>query len=106
MEATTTWSHGDATPHGEAHPHELSFLRKYIFSTDHKVIGIQYGLTALLFLFFGFCLMMMMRWQLAYPGKALPLPWLVRWLGDGPDARMGSWRPSSTTSSARCTARS
>jgi cytochrome c oxidase subunit 1 len=37
------------------------------------VIGIQYALTALVFLFFGFCLMMMMRWQLAYPGQALPL---------------------------------
>ncbi len=52
---------------------ELSFLRKYVFSTDHKVIGIQYGITALLFLFFGFCLMMMMRWQLAYPGEAIPI---------------------------------
>src|SRR5438067_2089899 len=34
--------------------------RRYIFSTDHKVIGIQYGLSGLSFLFFGFCLMMMM----------------------------------------------
>ncbi len=56
----------------EAHA-ELGFLRTYVFSTDHKTIGIQYGITALLFLFFGFCLMMMMRWQLAYPGEAIPL---------------------------------
>ena len=55
------------------HHHEEPFWRKYIFSTDHKVIGIQYGLTSLLFLFFGFCLMMLMRWQLAYPGEALPI---------------------------------
>ena len=34
--------------------HEPGFMRKYIFSTDHKVIGIQYGITALLFLLFGF----------------------------------------------------
>ena len=64
------------TPHGhahEAHHEELGFLRKYVFSTDHKVIGIQYAVTGLLFLFFGFCLMMLMRWQLAYPGAALPL---------------------------------
>jgi cytochrome c oxidase subunit 1 len=53
--------------------HELGFWRKYLFSIDHKVIGIQYTLTALLFLFFGFCLMMMMRWQLAYPGQVMPL---------------------------------
>ena len=37
------------------------------------MIGIQYGITALLFLFFGLCLMMMMRWQLAYPGEAIPI---------------------------------
>ena len=55
----------------EAHS-ELGFLRTYVFSTDHKMIGIQYGLTALGFLFFGFTLMMMMRWQLAYPGEAIP----------------------------------
>ena len=54
------------------HHGELGLWRKYVFSTDHKVIGLQYMLTALCFLFFGFCLMMLMRWQLAYPGKALP----------------------------------
>jgi len=63
--------------HGHAHEdhghHELPFWRKYIFSVDHKVIGIQYAVTALVFLFFGFSLMMMMRWQLAYPGQPLPL---------------------------------
>jgi len=52
--------------------HQLGFWQKYIFSTDHKVIGIQYGLTALCFLFFGFCLMLTMRWQLAYPGEVIP----------------------------------
>ncbi len=57
----------------EERAHELSFIRKYVFSTDHKVIGIQYGITALLFLLFGFMLMMIMRWQLAYPGEAIPL---------------------------------
>lgn len=55
------------------HHEELSFWRKYIFSTDHKIIGIQYGITALFFMFFGFTLMMMMRWQLAYPGEPMPL---------------------------------
>lgn len=55
-----------------AHHEELGFWRKYVFSQDHKVIGLQYLLTSLLFLFFGFSLMMMMRWQLAYPGKAIP----------------------------------
>src|SRR5881296_196787 len=57
----------------EVHHEELGFWRKYIFSTDHKVIGIQYGLTGLLFLLFGFFLMMVMRWQIAYPTHAIPL---------------------------------
>ena len=62
-------------PHAahEAHHEELGFWRKYVFSVDHKVIGIQYAITGLLFLLFGFSLMMLMRWQLAYPGAALPL---------------------------------
>ena len=53
--------------------HEESFWKRYVFSTDHKMIGIQYAITSLFFLFFGFCLIMMMRWQLAYPGEALPI---------------------------------
>jgi cytochrome c oxidase subunit 1 len=53
--------------------HEEPFWRKYIFSQDHKVIGIQYGLTALLFLLFGFSLMLIMRWQLAFPGQPVPV---------------------------------
>ena len=72
-------SHHEHDPSHGAHEtyHELPFWRKYIFSVDHKVIGIQYGITALLFLFFGFSLMMLMRWQLAYPGQPLPWPWLA-----------------------------
>ena len=69
--ATTGNGHGHAHD-GHGH-HELPFWRKYIFSVDHKVIGIQYGVTALAFLFFGFSLMMLMRWQLAYPGQPLPV---------------------------------
>jgi len=64
----------------DEHHHELGFWRKYVFSTDHKTIGIQYGITGLCFLFFGFCLMMLMRWQLAFPG--LPIPLIGSWLGD------------------------
>jgi cytochrome c oxidase subunit 1 len=47
-------------------------LRK-IFSTDHKVIGLQYAFTSLLFLALGFALIMILRWQLAYPGTPVPL---------------------------------
>ena len=52
--------------------HEESFFRKYIWSTDHKIIGLQYGFTSLFFLLVGFSLMMVMRWQLAYPETPIP----------------------------------
>src|SRR6202007_2186947 len=72
--STSVGTHHEPHAHDAAHEHhELGWWRKYIFSTDHKVIGIQYGLTGLVFLFFGFCLMMVMRWQIAYPKQALPL---------------------------------
>ncbi len=62
--------------HGHSHAHEghheMPFWQKYIFSIDHKVIGLQYGITATFFLLFGFGLMLMMRWQLAFPGQAIP----------------------------------
>jgi cytochrome c oxidase subunit I len=71
MQHTTT--HTEHAAHDAHHHEELGFWRKYIFSTDHKVIGIQYGLCSLVFLLIGFTLMMLMRWQLAYPGKPVPL---------------------------------
>jgi len=58
-------------PHDDHH--ELGWWRTYIFSTDHKTIGIQYGLTGLAFLFLGFMLMLVMRWQLAHPGQPIPV---------------------------------
>ena len=67
-------AHTEAHAHThDAHHHEQSFLQKYVFSTDHKIIGIQYGLTALSFLLFGFCLMLCMRWQIAHPGQPIPI---------------------------------
>jgi cytochrome c oxidase subunit 1 len=72
--ASTFDTHAHGHVHAHEHEHEeLGFWQKYIFSQDHKVIGIQYALTGLLFLLFGFSLMMLMRWQLAYPGAPIPL---------------------------------
>src|SRR2546425_13178227 len=71
MQPTTTETQHRAV-HG-VHHEEPGFWRRYIFSTDHKIIGIQYGLTGLLFLLFGFFLMMVMRWSIAFPGRELPL---------------------------------
>jgi len=69
--------HGDHGAHGHDHDahhdhHELGFWRKWVFSTDHKIIGIQYTVTGLAFLFFGFALMMVMRWSIAHGSTPLP----------------------------------
>src|SRR5579884_71932 len=56
-----------------AHHAERSFVRRYIFSTDHKIIGIQFLFTSLFFLLVGGLLAMQMRWQLGFPGKPLPV---------------------------------
>ena len=60
------------------HHHKENFYQKYIWSVDHKVIGIQYGVTSLLFLLFGFGLMAIMRYQLAYPETVIPI--VGKWL--------------------------
>ena len=77
MDNVTTVGHAHA--HAD-HEHEMPFWQRYVFSQDHKVIGIQYAITALLFLLFGFTLMMIMRWQLAYVGQ--PIPFIGGLFGD------------------------
>ena len=47
--------------------HELGFFRKYVFSTDHKIIGIQYLITAMAMAVVGGVLSLLMRFQLAWP---------------------------------------
>ena len=55
------------------------FIRKYIFSYDHKVIGIQYWFLALVAVFVGMALSLYMRLRLAWPNASFPfVP------GDGP----------------------
>jgi cytochrome c oxidase subunit 1 len=70
--ATTTAPLAGHTATGEAHAHEMSFLRRYIFSTDHKIIGIQFLIMSLVFLLVGGVLAMVIRWQLGFPGQSMP----------------------------------
>lgn len=48
------------------------FVRTYLFSLDHKMIGRQFLWFGLVMLFLGGFLALMMRWQLAYPETQLP----------------------------------
>lgn len=53
--------------------HHQSFLTKYIFSTDHKVIGTQYTTMGLIMAAVGGFLAYVFRMNLAYPGENIPL---------------------------------
>jgi cytochrome c oxidase subunit 1 len=69
-------SHSPATVH---HP-ELDFIRKYVFSTDHKIIGIQFLFTSIIFLGVGGILALLVRIQLAWPHAEIPI--LRDWFQD------------------------
>jgi cytochrome c oxidase subunit I len=49
------------------------FIRKYVFSLDHKVIGIQYFFLALTAVFVGMFLSLLMRIHLYWPSAVLPI---------------------------------
>lgn len=57
-----------AAAHGES-----SFISKYVFSTDHKIIGMQYMIIGIIMAFVGGYLAYVFRMQLAYPGQSIPL---------------------------------
>ena len=53
--------------------HEQSFWTKYLFSTDHKTIGMQYIITGLFMAAIGGFLAYVFRMNLAFPGETIPL---------------------------------
>jgi len=63
--ATSEVVHAHAAPQG--------FIRKYIFSLDHKVIGLQYFFLALTAVWVGMILSLLMRIHLIWPGANIPL---------------------------------
>ncbi len=63
---TVTQSPGHAAETHHDH-HELSFVQKYIFSKDHKIIGMQFLFVGLLMFLVGGFLALCVRWQLAWP---------------------------------------
>jgi cytochrome c oxidase subunit 1 len=74
-DSTNLHSTSAATANGGAHAHAAptGFVRKYIFSLDHKVIGIQYFFLALTAVFVGMLLSLLMRIHLVWPGVNLPI---------------------------------
>ena len=55
------------------HPAPTGFIRKYIFSIDHKVIGIQYIMLALSAVAVGMIMSVLMRVNLSWPGTHIKI---------------------------------
>ena len=59
--------------HGHDHDHhDQGFVSKYIFSTDHKIIAMQYLFTGMLMGVIGGYMAYVFRMQLAFPGISVP----------------------------------
>src|SRR5262245_50443646 len=64
----------DTLSHGhDAHAHHGSFWTTYVFSRDHKIIGLQFLFSTLLWFLIGGLLALGVRWQLAYPWRPMPI---------------------------------
>jgi len=64
-------AHGHGAGHDHGH-HAQSFWSKYVFSVDHKVIGMQYMFTGLFMGIIGAFFSYVFRMQMAYPGHNVP----------------------------------
>jgi cytochrome c oxidase subunit 1 len=80
---STTLSQSDNHLHDHDHDHdheELSFIQKYIFSEDHKVIAKQYLIMGIIWAIFGGGMSLLFRLQLGFPNSKFD--WLQPLLGD------------------------
>lgn len=61
--------------HGHAHDHhhEESFISKYIFSQDHKMIARQFLITGVIWAIIGVLFSVLFRLQLAWPDESFPI---------------------------------
>jgi cytochrome c oxidase subunit 1 len=71
MSDVATVDHHD--DHHDDHHHEETFLSKYVFSTDHKMIGMQYMFTGMFMALLGGFMAYAFRMQLAFPDMDIPL---------------------------------
>jgi cytochrome c oxidase subunit I len=80
-------AHAHSEDHHEdhGHHHKETFVTKYIFSQDHKMIAKQYLITGLIMGFIGIAMSLLFRMQIAWPGQSFPIfeALLGKWAPDG-----------------------
>jgi cytochrome c oxidase subunit 1 len=82
--SSTVLSHDAAHHDAHGHHHE-TFLTKYIFSQDHKMIAKQFLITGIIMAVFAMILSLLFRIQLAWPDKDFPIleVFLGKWAEGG-----------------------
>ncbi len=73
MSSISVGSHGHDLHAEHEHAHTAGFLSTYVFSRDHKIIGIQFLFSTLIWFAIGGMLALGVRWQLAWPWSDMPL---------------------------------
>lgn len=81
---SATGEHNGHDDHGHEH-HQQSFVSKYIFSTDHKVIAKQFLITGIFWAIIGGGMSVIFRLQLGFPNADLSWlePLLGKWIVEG-----------------------
>jgi len=71
--------------HGDHHHHKESFISKYVFSMDHKMISKQFLITGIIMGVVGMGMSMLFRLQLAWPDEQFGLLEMLlgKWAVDG-----------------------
>ncbi len=82
---TLSHSHSEAHDDHEHEHHELHWIRKYVFSEDHKVIAKQFLISGMLWAVIGGCFSLLFRLQLGFPNANLEWlkPLLGEWIKEG-----------------------
>jgi len=82
---TTTEKNNHIQDYLMEHHHEENFFTKYIFTTDHKMIGKQFLITGMFMGIIGVMMSMLFRLEIAYPEQSFPILefFLGKWAPDG-----------------------
>src|SRR5690606_151781 len=64
---------GHEQHHEEHHHHKDTFITKYIFSIDHKMIAKQYLITGIIMGVIGIMMSMLFRMQIAWPEESFKM---------------------------------
>jgi len=85
MQTAHTVEHAHAHDTHEEHHHEETFLTKYIFSQDHKMISKQFLVTGIFWGIVGGLLSILFRLQLGWPNETFPFleTFLGKWAEGG-----------------------